>query len=138
MSYPTYSYQQSTQFVVYRYDAGDFVKLDEQLYELARPGRGRRQRPVAHLRAASRSRSPARSTAKDDLQFQHGHFYVLTNQGEQLHTLLLVGNSIAKLGTQAAPRQHGSGYSYSGAHATLFSDDRMMVSRAYYDYRRTP
>jgi hypothetical protein len=58
---------------------------------------------------------------------------VLTNQGEQLHTLLLIGNSIAKLGTQATPRQRGAS-SYSGSHSTLFSDDRMMISRAYYDY----
>ncbi len=40
VSYPTYDYRQSTQFVVYRYDAGDFVKLDEQIYELADPGAG--------------------------------------------------------------------------------------------------
>src|SRR4029079_9084340 len=34
VAYPPYDYRQSTQFVVYRYDAGDFVKLDEQIYEL--------------------------------------------------------------------------------------------------------
>jgi hypothetical protein len=69
---------------------------------------------------------------KGDLQFQQGHFYVLTNQGQELHTLLIAGNSIAELGVQDTPRQGGS-YSYSGTHSTLFSDSRMMVSRAYYD-----
>ena len=132
VSYPTYSYQQSTQFVVYRYDAGDFVKLDEQIYEMTDPGAG-----AVNVPSVSFSGKPLEVAGpidgKGDLQFQHGHFYVLTNQGEQLHTLLLVGNSIAKLGTQATPRQRG-GSSYSGAHSTLFSDDRMMISRAYYEY----
>jgi hypothetical protein len=133
VSYPTYRYQSSTQFVVYRYDAGDFVKLDEQIYELADPGGGATN--VASLTFSGKPLEvPGAIDSKGDLQFQHGHFYVLTNQGEQLHTLLLVGNSIAKLGTQAEPRQRNGGSSYSGAHATLFSDDRMMISRAYYDY----
>src|SRR6185295_9021558 len=42
-------------------------------------------------------------------------------------------NSIAKLGMQATPRQRTGASSYSGSHSTLFSDDRMMISRAYYD-----
>jgi hypothetical protein len=131
VSYPVYSYEQSTQFVVYRYDAGDFVKLDEQLYEMAAPAAGAN---VASLTFNGKPLEVSGSIdSKNDLQFQHGHFYVLTNQGQQLHTLLLVGNSIAKLGLQAQPRQRGSN-SYSGSHATLFSDDRMMISRAYYDY----
>jgi hypothetical protein len=131
VSYPTYAYQQSTQFVVYRYDAGDFVKLDEQLYELADPGQG-----AVNVASLSFSGKPLEVAGaiqqKGDLQFQSGHFYVLTDQGEALHTLLLVGNSIAKLGAQATPRQR-SASSYSGSHATLFSADRMMISRAYYD-----
>jgi hypothetical protein len=132
VSYPTFSYQQSTQFVVYRYDAGDFVKLDEQIYEMADPGAGAVN--VPSLTFSGKPLEVAGSIdSKGDLQFQHGHFYVLTNQGQQLHTLLLIGNSIAKLGTQAAERQRG-GSSYSGAHSTLFSDDRMMISRAYYEY----
>jgi hypothetical protein len=132
VSYPTYSYQQSTQFVVYRYDAGDFVKLDEQIYELADPGAGAVN--VPSLTFSGKPLEVAGSIEqKDDLQFQQGHFYVLTNQGEQLHTLLLVGNSIAKLNTLQAPRQRG-GSNYSGAHASLFSDVRMMISRGYYDY----
>jgi hypothetical protein len=138
VSYPIYSYQQSTQFVVYRYDAGDFVKLDEQIYEMGDPGAaavaGAGAVNVPSLTFSGKPLEVAGSIdSKGDLQFQQGHFYVLTNQGEQLHTLLLVGNSIAKLGTKGAPRQRG-GSSYSGAHATLFSDNRMMISRAYYDY----
>ena len=133
VSYPTYSYQQSTQFVVYRYDAGDFVKLDEQLYELADPGAGAVTVPTLTFSGKPLEVSGA-IDSKNDLQFQHGQFYVLTGQGEQLHTLLLIGNSIAKLGTQAAPRQRAGGTNYSGSHSTLFSDDRMMVSREYYDY----
>jgi hypothetical protein len=132
VSYPTYSYQQATQFVVYRYDAGDFVKLDERIYEMADPGAG-----AANVASLNFSGKPLEVEGsidhKGDLQFQHGHFYVLTNQGERLHTLLLVGNSIAKLGAQAVPRQRSTGNAYSGAHSTLFSDDRMMISRAYYD-----
>ena len=132
VSYPTYSYQQATQFVVYRYDAGDFVKLDEQLYELADPGAGAVDVPSLTFSGKPLEVSGS-IDSKNDLQFQHGQFYVLTSQGEQLHTLLLVGNSIAKLGTQAAPRQRGSSTYYSGSHSTLFSDDRMMVSREYDD-----
>jgi len=138
VSYPTWTSQYSTQFVVYRYDAGDFVKLDEQLYELADPdagtGAGAGAASVDALTFSGQPLEVAGSIdGKGDLQFQHGHFYVLTNQGEDLHTLLLVGNSIAELGTLSAPRQRG-GSAYSGAHAALFSDDRMMISRAYYDY----
>jgi hypothetical protein len=132
VSYPTYSQQQATQFVVYRYDAGDFVKLDERIYEMADPGAG-----AANVSSLTFNGKPLEVEGaidhKGDLQFQHGHFYVLTNQGQQLHTLLLVGNSIAKLGAQSTPRQRTGGYSYSGGHSTLFADDRMMVSRAYYD-----
>ncbi|HVU52029.1 MAG TPA: hypothetical protein VHL80_15130 [Polyangia bacterium] len=132
VSYPTYSSQQSTEFVVYRYDSGDFVKLDQQLYEMGNPGAGATS--VATLNFAGRPLEvPGSIDSKNDLQFQHGQFYVLTNQGEQLHTLLLIGNSIAELGTQAAPRKGGVGWSYSGSHTTLFSDTRMMVSRAYSD-----
>jgi len=132
VTYPTYGNQSSTQFVVYRYDAGDFVKLDQQLYEMADPGTTTGS--VATLGFSGKPLEVAGSIdSKNDLQFQQGHFYVLTNQGQVLHTLLLVGNSIAKLGTQNEPRQR-TGSSYSSDHATLFSDDRMMVSRAYYDY----
>jgi hypothetical protein len=132
VTYPTYGNQSSTEFVVYRYDAGDFVKLDQQLYELADPGAG--ATTVATLTFAGKPLEvPGTIDSKNDLQFQHGQFYVLTNQGEQLHTLLLVGNSIAELGTQTAPRRGSAGWSYSGSHTTLFSDTRMMVSRAYYD-----
>jgi hypothetical protein len=131
VSYPTYSYQPSTEFVVYRYDAGDFVKLDQQLYEMADPGVGATS--VGSLTFTGKPLEVAGSIdSKNDLQFQQGHFYVLTNQGQELHTLLLVGNSIAELGAQSQPRQRG-GSSYSGAHSTLFSDTRMMISRAYYD-----
>jgi hypothetical protein len=132
VTYPTYGTQQSTQFVVYRYDAGDFVKLDEQLYDMADPGAG-----AVTVDSLTFTGEPLEVDgsidSKDDLQFQQGQFYVQTNQGEQLHTLLLIGNSIAKLGTLATPRQR-AGSGYSGAHSTLFSDDRMMVSRAYTDY----
>jgi hypothetical protein len=132
VTYPLYGNQQSTQFVVYRYDAGDFVKLDERIYEMADPGAG-----AVNVPSLTFSGKPLEVAgtidSKNDLQFQHGQFYVLTNQGTVLHTLLLVGNSIAKLGAQTAPRQRNSGSAYSGAHSTLFSDDRMMVSRAYFD-----
>ena len=132
VTYPTYTSASSTQFVVYRYDAGDFVKLDQQLYEMADPGTTSGN--VASLSFSGKPLEVAGSIdSKNDLQFQQGHFYVLTDQGQVLHTLLLVGNSIAKLGTQNEPRQR-SGSSYSSTHATLFSDDRMMISRAYYDY----
>jgi hypothetical protein len=133
VTYPTYGAQSSTQFVVYRYDAGDFVKLDEQLYDMADPGT-----TSSNVPSLTFSGKPLEVTgaidSKNDLQFQQGHFYVLTNQGQQLHTLLLVGNSIARLGTQAEPRQRDISTSYTGTHSTLFSDDRMMVSRGYYDY----
>jgi hypothetical protein len=135
VSYPTYTQQPATQFVVYRYDAGDFVKLDEKIYELADPGAG-----AVSVPSLTFSGKPLEVDGsilhKGDLQFQHGHFYVLTNQGQQLHTLLLVGNSIAKLGTQATPRQRSGMTTYAGGHSTLFSDDRMMISRAYYDNQR--
>jgi hypothetical protein len=136
VSYPTYANQASTEFVVYRYgDDGDFVKLDQQLYELADPGAGDGA-TVASLNFTGKPLEvDGTIDSKGDLQFQQGHFYVLTNQGQNVHTLLLVGNSIAELNTLSAPRQRGSGsYSYSGSHSTLFSDTRMMISRAYYDY----
>lgn len=132
VTYPTYASQASTQFVAYRYDAGDFVKLDAQLYELGDPGTTTGSVPSLTFTGKPLEVSGA-IDSKNDLQFQHGHFYVLTDQGQQLHTLLLVGNSIAKLGTQAEPRQRIGSGSYSGVHATLFADDRMMVSRGYYD-----
>jgi hypothetical protein len=133
VSYPTYGGEQSTEFIVYAYNAGDFVKLDQQLYEMADPGAG--AVTVASLTFTGKPLEvPGSIDSKNDLQFQHGHFYVVTNQGESLHTLLLVGNSIAELGTQAEPRRGASGSSYSGSHTTLFSDNRMMISRAYSDY----
>lgn len=135
VSYPMYSQQQVTQFVVYRYGDGDFVKLDERIYEMADPGAG-----AANVASLTFNGKPLEVDGsidhKGDLQFQRGHFYVLTHQGQQLHTLLIVGNSIAKLGKQATPRQSTGTYSYSGGHSTMFSADRMMISRAYYDPRR--
>jgi len=131
VSYPTYRTDQSTQFVAWRYTDGDFVKLDEQLFQMASPGTTTGSVPSLTFTGA-----PLEVTgsidSKGDLQFQHGQFYVLTNQGQVLHTLLITGNSIAELGVQNTPRQGGS-YSYSGSHSTLFSDTRMMVSRAYYN-----
>ena len=131
LSYPTYRTDQSTQFVVWRYTDGDFVKLDEQLFEMASPGTTTGSVPSLTFTGAPLEVSGS-IDSKGDLQFQQGHFYVLTNQGQVLHTLLIAGNSIAELGGQNTPRQGGS-YSYSGSHSTLFSDTRMMVSRAYYD-----
>ena len=129
--YPTYRTDQSTQFVVWRYTNGDFVKLDEQLFEMASPGTTTGSVPSLTFTGMPLEVSGS-IDGKDDLQFQHGQFYVLTNQGQALHTLLIAGNSIAQLGAQDTPRQVGT-YSYSGTHSTLFSDTRMMVSRAYYD-----
>ncbi len=131
VSYPTYRTDQSTQFVVWRYTNGDFVKLDEQLFEMASPGATTGSVPSLTFTGAPLEVSGT-IDGKDDLQFQHGQFYVLTNQGQALHTLLIAGNSIAELGAQDTPRQIGN-YAYSGTHSTLFSDTRMMVSRAYYD-----
>jgi hypothetical protein len=135
VSYPTYHSEASTQFVVYRYADGDFVKLDEQLFQMASPGTTTGSVPTLTFAGKPLEVSGA-IDHKGDLQFQHGHFYVLTNQGQTLHTLLIAGNSIAELGVQQTPRRGASGYSYSGGHSTLFSDDRMMVSRAYYDSAR--
>jgi hypothetical protein len=132
ISYPTYRTDRATQFVVYRYNDGDFVKLDEQLFQMTSPGTTTGSVPSLSFAGRPLEVSGA-IDHKGDLQFQRGHFYVLTNQGQQLHTLLIAGNSIAELGAQDTPRQGGS-YSYSGSHSTLFSDERMMVSRAYYDY----
>jgi hypothetical protein len=131
VSYPTYRTDRSTQFVVYRYTDGDFVKLDEQMFQMASPGTTTGSVPTLTFTGAPLEVSGS-IDHKGDLQFQRGHFYVLTDQGQQLHTLLITGNSIAELGVQSTPRQGGS-YSYSSAHSTLFSDNRMMVSRAYYD-----
>jgi hypothetical protein len=117
--------------VVWRYTNGDFVKLDEQLFEMASPGTTTGSVPALTFTGAPLEVSGS-IDSKGDLQFQQGHFYVLTNQGQVLHTLLIAGNSIAELGVQNTPRQGGT-YSYSGTHSTLFSDTRMMVSRAYYD-----
>jgi hypothetical protein len=116
---------------VYRYTDGDFVKLDDRLFQMASPGTS-----TGSVAALTFSGVPLEVSGtiddKGDLQFQQGHFYVLTNQGQVLHTLLIAGNSIAELGVQNTPRRGGT-YSYSGTHSTLFSDSRMMVSRAYYD-----
>ena len=131
VSYPMYRTDQSTQFVVWRYDNGDFVKLDQQLFQMASPGTTTGSVPSLTFTGAPLEVSGT-IDSKGDLQFQQGHFYVLTNQGQVLHTLLIAGNSIAELGAQNTPRQGGA-YSYSGSHSTLFSDTRMMVSRAYYD-----
>lgn len=131
VSYPTYRTDRSTQFVVYRYTDGDFIKLDEQMFAMASPGTTTGSVPSLTFTGAPLEVSGS-IDHKGDLQFQHGHFYVLTNQGQQLHTLLIAGNSIAELGVQNTPRKGGT-YSYSGSHSTLFSDSRMMVSRAYYD-----
>jgi hypothetical protein len=131
VSYPTYRTDSSTQFVVWRYTDGDFIKLDEQLFQMASPGTTTGAVPALTFTGAPLEVSGT-IDHKGDLQFQHGHFYVLTNQGQVLHTLLIAGNSIAELGVQDMPRLGGS-YSYSSAHSTLFSDERMMVSRAYYD-----
>ncbi|HEX7599599.1 MAG TPA: hypothetical protein VF518_15385, partial [Polyangia bacterium] len=134
VSYPTYRNDMSTQFVVYRYVDGDFIKLDEQLFKMGDPASGGAAVPTLTF-SGQPLEVPGSIDHKGDLQFQHGHFYVLTNQGQQLQTLLITGNSIAALGTQSTPRQSNGGYSYSGSHSTLFSDNRMMVSRAYYNYQ---
>jgi hypothetical protein len=131
VSYPSYRTDRSTQFVVYRYTDGDFVKLDEQLFQMASPGTTSGSVPSLTFTGAPLEVAGA-IDHKGDLQFQRGHFYVLTNQGQQLHTLLIAGNSIAEIGVQNTPRRGGT-YSYSGTHSTIFSDTRMMVSRAYYD-----
>src|SRR6185369_10191137 len=111
VTYQVYEDQPATQFVVYRYDAGDFVKLDEKIYEMADPGAG--AATVAALTFAGKALEvPGAIASKNDLQFQHGQFYVLTDQGTRLHTLLLVGNSIAKLNAQTAPRQRSTMISY--------------------------
>ncbi len=134
VSYPTWRTDRATQFLVWRYVDGDFVKLDEQLFQMASPGTTTGAVPSLTFTGAPLEVSGA-IDHKGDLQFQRGHFYVLTNQGQVLHTLLIAGNSIAELGVQDMPRVGGS-YSYSSAHSTLFSDERMMVSRAYYDSTR--
>jgi hypothetical protein len=135
-AYPTYRNDASTQFVVYRYEGGDFVKLDEQLFEMQDPeAAGGDVESLSFL--GKPLELPGVIDHKGDLQFQHGHFYVLTAQGETLHTMLLIGNSIARLSTKDMPRQK-KGFSYSGAHSTLFSDDRMMVSRAFADVQNRP
>jgi hypothetical protein len=131
ISYPTYRTDSATQFVVYRYTDGDFVKLDEQLFQMASPGTTTGSVPALTFTGTPLEVSGTIDN-KGDLQFQQGHFYVLTNQGQKLHTLLIAGNSIAELGAQDTPRRGGT-YSYSGSHSTLFSDSRIMVSRAYYD-----
>jgi hypothetical protein len=131
VSYPSYRTDTSTQFVVWRYVDGDFIKLDEQLFQMASPGTTTGSVPSLTFTGAPLEVSGT-IDHKGDLQFQHGHFYVLTDRGQVLHTLLIAGNSIAELGVQNTPRLGGS-YSYSSAHSTLFSDTRMMVSRAYYD-----
>ena len=131
VSYQTYRTDLATQFVVYRYTDGDFVKLDQQLFQMASPETTTGSVPTLTFTGSPLEVSGSIDN-KGDLQFQQGHFYVLTNQGQQLHTLLIAGNSIAELGTQDTPRKGGS-YSYSGSHSSLFSDTRMMVSRAYYD-----
>jgi hypothetical protein len=132
ISYPTYRTDPATQFVVYRYVDGDFIKLDEQLFQMADPGKGASTVPTLSF-TGQPLEVAGTIDSKGDLQFQHGHFYVLTKNGEQLHTLLIAGNSIAALGTQAIPRRT-TGSSYSSAHSTLFSDNRMMVSRTYSVY----
>ncbi|MBN2577318.1 MAG: hypothetical protein JXP73_22335 [Deltaproteobacteria bacterium] len=131
VTYPTWRTDTSTQFVVWRYTENDFIKLDEQLFQMASPGTTTGSVPSLTFTGAPLEVAGS-IDHKGDLQFQHGHFYVLTNQGQVLHTLLIAGNSIAELGVQDAPRLGGS-RSYSSAHSTLFSDTRMMVSRAYYD-----
>ncbi|HEY2900512.1 MAG TPA: hypothetical protein VGL59_08050 [Polyangia bacterium] len=68
VSYPTYTNQPSTQFVVYRYDAGDFVKLDEQIYEMADPGAGA-VNVDSSPSAASRWKWPARSSRRTICNF---------------------------------------------------------------------
>jgi hypothetical protein len=63
VSYPTYRIDRSTQFVVYRYVDGDFVKLDEQLFQMAHTTRPRAVCPRSPSRA-SRSRWRGASTTR--------------------------------------------------------------------------
>ena len=131
ISYPTHKTRESTQFVVFRYVNGEFIKLDDHFYKLDPlvKSNGISASPT-ELKFAPKPLEVAGSIrTKNDVQFQHGHFYAVTDSGEHLHTLLIVGNSIGYLAATDIPK------SRRGVSSVLFTDDRLMISGSYYNQK---
>ncbi len=171
--YPTFRYQDNTRFIVFRYDGGEFIKLDSTMRELVLPDKRdqastlppkhdkpdgtniplegeckhhpntptetRKLGASSDLKVESSLRFvprrdlevPGRIQDKNDLRFQHGRFYVITDGGDHIHTLVIAKNSIAYLHGISVPRGL-----YGVDASALFADDRLMVSSSYFNQDR--
>ena len=125
-SYPEYRDEKKTRYIVYRFNDGEFSRLDDTLFELD---------PAANDGAASLAFEQVpfvldgHIRKADHIQFQNGYLYVLSS-GE-LHTFRLEGNSAIRT-SRIEPM--GSWVSSWRAEQALirYSGDRAMISQRRY------
>lgn len=120
-TYPRFEYDKETQMMVYRFEAGSFVRLDSQMATL--------EEKTDAIAFKTSPLSVKGSVAnKNQIQFQNGHLYVFSDQA--LQTLAVAGNSISylnRLPIAASTEMNPS---------VVFSNDRAMISaRNTYDYQ---
>ncbi|MFH1016771.1 MAG: hypothetical protein V1798_01155 [Pseudomonadota bacterium] len=122
-TYPVYKEDQRSEFAVYRYQDGAFHKLDAALAQLdpSTPGS-----PAAIKFNQLPLSVPGFVSNKDQLQFQNGRFYVVAD--DQLHTLLITGNTVALARTLPL----NSNLNYNPA--VLFTPDRLLISTGFQDF----
>ena len=122
-SYPQYRDEKKTRYIVYRFQNGEFTRLDDTLFELD---------PTASDGDASLAfvRTPfeldGHIAKPDHIQFQNGYLYVLSS-GE-LHTFRLEGSTAIRTGRMYPTGSSTSSWRVEQAHIR-YSGDRAMISQ---------
>jgi hypothetical protein len=112
-TYPTFTREEETELVVYRFENGSFTKLDSSLAKMV-------QKSDAIAFETSPLTFKGTIGSRNQLQFQNGQLYVFADQA--LQTMSVSGNSIAYVNRLAVPANT------SNAPAVVFSADRAMIS----------
>ncbi|MFH1262459.1 MAG: hypothetical protein V1495_03305 [Pseudomonadota bacterium] len=120
VTYPRYRTDTQSEFSVYRFVDGSFTKLDDTLFALNSPAAAD---PASLVFTGKPLALPGTVENKDGLQFQNGHFYVVTRTG--MHALLIVGNSIALTNTTPLSLAGGD---FTGGFSVSFSPGQTMIS----------
>lgn len=121
-TYPTFTQEQETELVVYRFENGAFTKLDSSLAKMVE-----KSDALAFETAPLAVKGDVAS--RNHLQFQNGQLYVFAN--DQLQTLGVAGNSISFLRALDVPGDTRSS-------AVVFSKERAMISGVREDYPNPP
>lgn len=122
-SYPEYRDEKKTRYIVYRFRAGEFTRLDDTLFDLD---------PLASDGDASLTFGQApfeldgHISKADHIQFQNGYLYVLSS-GE-LHTFRLEGNTAIRTGRIQPLTSSGSSWNAEQA-LIRYSGDGAMISQ---------